>query len=231
MVIGGETTSAIAPTMAAAQLNCGAAQAGRPDLADGVSLAPTSNEPCRRGSTTGRSARRCATSSGASPRTALVFLEPMAEELGEGASGYLGSALAFARASTGDLDGATRAAELVSGLPTATYADRATALTVRTLVAARVGDAASADLAVAELPHGRRHRRPPRPAAVVAGVGRRRRGPRPRGRRDRGRGGQGRRPRRPRVGHGVPPDRRPHDAVATGVTPACLTQLAIACNS
>ncbi len=37
MVVGRETTSVVAPLMAAAHLICGAAQAGRPDLADGVS--------------------------------------------------------------------------------------------------------------------------------------------------------------------------------------------------
>ncbi len=75
----------------------------------------------------------------------------MAEALGEGASGYLGAGLGFARAATGDLDGALRAAELVAGMSSATYLDRATAATVCLLVHARQGDAARADLATAQV--------------------------------------------------------------------------------
>ena len=150
LVLAGETTSAVAPLMAAAGVNCGAAQAGRPDLADGVSaLVPERvGEIGFHDGTVGEAL--CELQRGKAEE-ALIILEPMAEVLGEGASGYLGGALAFARAGTGDLDGAMRAADLVAGLQTSTYSDRAAALTVRLLVRARQGDAAGVELAVAQL--------------------------------------------------------------------------------
>ncbi|MBA2282668.1 MAG: hypothetical protein H0W25_15770, partial [Acidimicrobiia bacterium] len=117
MAVAATTNSDSAPHIATAHYVTSAAQAGRPDRLDGVDLSPL-----QAGHLTGEVGFTDYLIGGGLLRLqqgdaagALEVLEGVADELGEGASGYGLSALALTRAAVGDVDGALAAAAAASG--------------------------------------------------------------------------------------------------------------------
>jgi hypothetical protein len=129
-----------------------AAQAGRPDRVDGMELFTARDLDLAEMGFSDR-----AVSDGlvhvqrGDAGRARDLLEALVAGLGERTSSFALAALALARAAAGDLDGAEAAASAVCGTSGATHSDRVLAHTTQGLVAARRGDAAAADAALAEV--------------------------------------------------------------------------------
>lgn len=151
LAVAGSTTSSSAPQIAATHVITSAAHAGRPERAAGIDASfaalhqagEVGFTDCVVGDGLVRLQRGDAAG-------AVRVLEGLVDALGEAASGYALSALAMARAGAGDVTGALAAADatLATAAPT-TFSDRTMAGTAKALAAARAGDPAAADAALA----------------------------------------------------------------------------------
>jgi hypothetical protein len=145
------TQSSNAPQIAITQLVTSAAQAGRPDRVDDVDTSFARSHVAGEVGFTD-----CLVGDGllhlqrGDAAAGRQLLETVVDNLGEAASGYSLSALALARAASGDVEGAFGAAE-AAGTYSATYSDRASAATATALAAARAGDAERAATALGEV--------------------------------------------------------------------------------
>jgi class 3 adenylate cyclase/tetratricopeptide (TPR) repeat protein len=150
LAVAGATTSPEAPLIAMMHVLTSAAQAGRPDRVDTSIEFHEHEDASEIGFHDGVIAAALIELQSGHCDAARRKLEALTAGLGEATGGYAWSALALARAAAGDTRGATEAAGAAANLPTSTYADRAAAATARMLAAARDGDAAGADAALAE---------------------------------------------------------------------------------
>ena len=152
LAVASATNSPEAPLIATMHVLTSAAQAGRPDRVDPTLLAlgAEHHDKGDLGFHDGVIAAALLDLQTGRPDRARRSLEDLAAELGEATGGYAWSALALARAADGDPRGAAEAAGAAANLPTSTYSDRASAATARMLAAARDGDAAAADAALAD---------------------------------------------------------------------------------
>ena len=150
-MVAGSVASAAAPQIAITNLVTSAAQAGRPDRVDDVDTSFARSHVSGEVGFTD-----CLVGDGllhlqrGQAEAGRQLLETVVDNLGESASGYSFSALALARAATGDIDGAFAAARAASGFAS-TYSDRASAATATALAAARSGDAEGAAKALDEV--------------------------------------------------------------------------------
>jgi hypothetical protein len=152
MAVSEGTSSAAAPQIAVTHLMTSAAQAGRPDRVVGVDAGFAEQYHSGEiGFTDCLVGKGLIALQQGDAAAAVPILESVVEGLGEAASGYSLSALALARAATGDIDGAYTTAEAATNVSSSTYSDHVTALTARALAAARSGDAQAADAALAEV--------------------------------------------------------------------------------
>jgi class 3 adenylate cyclase/tetratricopeptide (TPR) repeat protein len=145
------TPSSSAAQIAITQLVTSAAQAGRPDRVDDVDTSfARSHVSGEVGFTDCQVGDGLLHLQRGEAEAGRALLETVVDSLGESASGYSFSALALARAATGDVDGAYAAARAAGGFAS-TYSDRASAATAIALAAARAGDAEGAAAALGEV--------------------------------------------------------------------------------